>query len=319
MVQRIGQEETVIVCTGEALIDFVPEDPANPGELPDFRPVAGGSPFNCAIAASRLGSRVAFASVVSTDFFGDHLVARLAADGVGLDLISRADKPSTLAFVSRSDSGSVSYAFFTRDAADRSFRADLIGDLPPGNILQFGSISLIGDPGGGEILSFIARESSRQVVAFDPNIRPSLVVDDVEYRRRLSAGLSNCAILKTSDEDLAWIYPGADLDEAVQRVTDLGVRTVIVTQGADGATAFTSTGTAHVPTKATRIVDTIGAGDSFLAAVLVWLDERGVSSPDEIGALTPDDMREALTFATKVAAITCGRTGADPPRRSELA
>ena len=230
----------MVICAGEALIDFVPQGTAVRGsDLPGFTPVAGGSPFNCAIAAARLGAAGPFASAISTDMFGEHLVERLRAENVDLSLVQRNDRPSTLAFVKRDPSGSASYAFLADGAADRSFSLEKFpAHLPEGGVLQFGSISLIGDPAGRAVLDLVEREQANRVVAFDPNIRPTVIVDEADYRARLERALRASAVLKTSNEDLEWMFPGLPLDEAVQASMERGVRVVIVTRGADGPEAF---------------------------------------------------------------------------------
>ena len=306
----------MVVCIGESLIDFVPIEGGN--GLPHYRPVAGGSPYNCAIAVARLGSEVSFAGTISTDFFGDHLVEQLRANGVGRSLVHRVDHPTTLAFVKKASDGSARYAFYVNDSADRALTPDRLPDaLPDSAILQMGSISLIPDPEGSSILRLGEREHGRRVIALDPNIRETLIADETEYRSRLFRALRFVTLLKTSDEDLAWIYPDKAPDAAVQHALEAGVGLVVVTKGADGSTASTSRQTVSVPAVAVEVSDTIGAGDSFLAGLLVWLDEHA-ATPATVAALGRDELADALRFAGRAAAITCTRVGADPPWRREV-
>lgn len=322
----------MIICIGESLIDFVPQEGA-PGDgagevprsvasgiaLPRYQPVAGGCPYNCSISAARLGADVAFAGTVSTDFFGDQIVERLQANRVKLDFVTRVDRPTTLAFVKKAADGSARYAFFTNDAADRALRpADVSRPLPEKAILQMGSISIIPDPEGSTILELAEAERDDRLVAFDPNVRATLANDHADYRARIERALGATTLLKTSDEDLAWIYPDRSFDEAVHRVFALGVRLIVVTRGADGSEAITVSHRVRVAAEDVEVSDTIGAGDSFLAALLVWLDEHGVLDGRALGALTRDDLTDALGFASRVSAITCTRVGADPPYRDEL-
>ena len=310
----------MVTCIGESLIDFVPEGTVENGfGLPIWKPVAGGSPFNCAIAAARLGAEVQFVGTVSTDMFGDHIMERLRSEQVDVSLIKRVDFPSTLAFVKREANGAASYAFLARKSADRAFTLDMVpAHLPAGGLLQFGSISLIGDPAGQSILNLVAREKNRRVCAFDPNIRPNVVTDEAVYRARLEEALAASSILKTSDEDLEYMYPGRSLEDAVDAAMQKGVRIVIVTRGAEGTEAYFDGRKTSAPAIPVEVADTIGAGDSFHAALLVWLNEHGVGEPGDLDELRIEDIREALVFATKVAAFTCSRTGSDPPRRHEL-
>jgi fructokinase len=320
MTLRYRKDAAMVTCIGESLIDFVPEGSLeNSSGLPIWKPVAGGSPFNCAIAAARLAAEVQFMGTVSTDMFGDHIMERLRSENVDVSLVKRVDLPSTLAFVKREANGAASYAFFAENGADRAFTLDMAPPrLPAGGLLQFGSISLVADPAGRSILKLVSRERNRRVVAFDPNIRPKVVTDEAAYRARLDEALEASSIFKTSDEDLEYMYPDRQPEKAVDLAMQKGVRIVIVTHGEKGTETYFDgrrTATEAVPV---QVADTIGAGDSFHAAVLVWLNERGVTEPEHLDFLTIQDIREALLFATKVAAITCSRTGADPPRRHEL-
>jgi fructokinase len=309
----------MIICIGESLIDFIPHD-ADANGLPLYRPVAGGCPYNCSIAAARLGAEVAFAGTVSNDFFGDHLVDSLRSNGVGLSMVTRTDRPTTLAFVKKAADGSARYAFFTNDAADRALETlHVPRPLPDRAILQMGSISIIPDPEGSTILHLAEDERASRVVAFDPNVREDLAPDHDEYRGRIERALRATTLLKTSDEDLAWIYPDTPFDAAVRRVFDLGVRLIVVTRGAAGSEAITSRTRVAVPAERVEVSDTIGAGDSFLAALLVWFDEHGVLSGDAVEALEREALADALGFASRVSAITCTRVGADPPHRGEVA
>lgn len=324
----------MIICVGESLIDFVPQDAANadatagsataaPGgpanPLPLYQPVTGGCPYNCSIAAARLGAEVAFAGTVSTDFFGDRIVERLRGNRVALDLVTRVDRPTTLAFVKKAADGSARYAFFTNDAADRALAPDHVPrPLPEKAILQIGSISIIPDPEGSTILELAEAERANRLIAFDPNVRETLAGDHADYRARIERALGATTLLKTSDEDLGWIYADRSFDEALARVFELGVRLIVVTRGAQGSDAITASQRVHVPAEDVDVSDTIGAGDSFLAALLVWLDEHGITDGPVLGELASDDLDDALRFASKVAAITCTRVGADPPYRDEL-
>ena len=316
----------MIICIGESLIDFVPRETPEPGgpatggpRLPGYSPVAGGCPYNCSIAAARLGAEVFFAGTVSRDFFGDHIVERLQGNRVGLDYVSRVDGPTTLAFVKKEPDGSARYAFYTAGAADRALdREHLRTPLSEGAILQMGSISIIPDPEGTTILELAEAERGRRVIAFDPNVRETLADDPDDYRRRIARALGASTILKTSDEDLAWIFPEDYVDAAVSRVLGLGVRLVVVTRGAAGSEAITESVRVRVPAEQVEVSDTIGAGDSFLAALLVWMDEHGVIDAPAVEALGERELTEALEFASTVAAVTCTRVGADPPYRDDL-
>ena len=301
----------MIVCVGESLIDFVPEPPL-------YRPVAGGCPFNCSVAAARLGASVRFIGAVSRDFFGDQIVGALDANGVDTRWVSRVDRPTTLAFVKKAPDGSARYAFYADDSADRSLGPSDLPNLPDGALLQIGSISLIADPQSSTILDLVERERYSRVIVFDPNIRPTLVGDDADYRVRVGRALGAATILKTSDEDLSWMFPGMGEDDAVAEVFARGVRLVLLTRGSSGSAAMTAHHRVSVRSKPTDVADTIGAGDSYMAAALAWLDERRIAEPSAVSELSAADLESLVDLCGRVAAITCSRTGADPPHRAEL-
>ncbi len=311
----------MIVHTGEALIDFIPtEDTSGNGA---YIPVPGGSPCNTAVATARLDVPNAFFGRISTDFFGDQLVAHLRENGVGDGYIIRDNRLSTLAFVKRSQSGEARYAFFAENAADR---AVTVADLPelPEDVLavQFGSISLIPDPVGASILTLVQRESRRRVISFDPNIRESLILDEAAYRARIEACLKASSIVKISDEDLQWIVgsngPAENPDAAVRQILEKGPFLIIVTEGAQGATAYTREQRVFVAARKVTVADTVGAGDSFHGGVLAWLYHNGQLTIEAVKGLKEDQLRNMLEFAGAVSAGTCSRPGNDPPRLKEL-
>jgi fructokinase len=311
----------MIVHTGEALIDFIPTEDTSGNAA--YVPVPGGSPYNTAVATARLEVPNSFFGRISTDFFGDQLVSHLRENGVGDTYILRDSRLSTLAFVKRTDSGEARYAFFAEDAADRAVTADDLPVLPEEvQAIQFGSISIIPDPVGGSILSLVRRESARRVISFDPNIRESLIRDAGAYRSRVEASLQASTIVKISDEDLEWVTGSAgstdDLDGAARDILDRGPHLVVVTAGAQGATAFTRSHKVFVPARKVAVADTVGAGDSFHGGVLAWLYHNGRLTIEALKDLDAESLRRMLQFAGAVSAGTCSRPGNDPPRLKEL-
>jgi fructokinase len=309
----------MIVFTGEALIDFIPVRDA--GGKRAYQPAPGGSPYNSSIAAARLDVPARFFGGISHDFFGDTLARNLRSNGVDTELVKRSDNPTTLAFVDKSPNGEARYAFFPNSAADRFI---LPADLPRlGDdvaALAFGSISLLGEPSGTSIVQMVelsARENG-PVISFDPNIRESLIGDEEAYRRRLDRCIAASTIIKVSDEDLMYIIPDASMETAARKLLDRGVALVVVTAGADGSRAFSSAGIAEAGAEKTKVVDTIGAGDSFHAALLAWLFHSSLLSRNSVAKLTVDQLTEMLRFAGAVAAKTCGSAGANPPRLAEV-
>lgn len=313
----------MIVCCGENLIDMVPAAPhrgAVVSHNAEFCAVPGGCPYNSAIAAARLGAEVEFLGAMASDFLGDRLFERLDANGVGTSLLSRVDRPATLAFVEKSEKGEAHYAFYRNGTADLGFSLD---DLPPalpadGRFLLAGSISLALHPIAGAVAALIRREDGKLLVSLDPNIRQSLIQDRESHIAHIEALLASCAIFKASDADLAWMYSGRPMDEVVSHILSLGPEIVFVTLGAAGALAATKRARASVKAFDVQVVDTIGAGDTFHAALLVALEMRMVRTREALASLDPGTLYGILRFAAAAAAITCTREGADPPRIEEL-
>lgn len=308
----------MILHCGEALIDFIPVLDGDGNNA--YKPAPGGSSYNSSIATARLGARSLFLGKVSRDFFGDQLVGNLEKNGVETRHIVRTDRPSTLAFVKKTDAGEARYAFFVTNAADRSLRPeDLPDPLPEGvHCVQFGSISLIPDPVSSTILELVEREADRRVISFDPNIRTVLIEDEGDYRSRVERAVAASTIVKISDEDLAWFAPKTDLKAAARSLLGERTKLVVVTLGADGAFAATPVGIFPVAGVETEVSDTVGAGDSFHAALLAWLSRKKKLTLEAIGSLEPETIEEMLRFAARVAAKTCSRPGADPPYLKEV-
>lgn len=317
----------MILCCGEALIDMVPYK-ASEGDA--FRPLPGGSPYNSAVAVGRLGVPVAFLGRQSQDFFGDMLVNRLTANGVRTDLIVRSKEHSTLAFVKLERGKEPQYVFYTEGTADRSFAAsDLPAKLPSETrCILFGSISMTMEPIASTIELMIFREAKRSdpqapVISFDPNIRPIMIHDRAAYGRRMEVWMAHSTIVKISGADMEFVYPDLSRDEAFERVLSLGPRMVITTLGSDGAMAIGkrdngSRFTATTPVVEVKVADTIGAGDTFHAAFLSWLELHGKMSRSALSALTETELHDALFFANKAASLVCSKHGAEPPTMAEM-
>ena len=308
----------MILCCGEALIDMVAA-PSLDG--PDgFVPHSGGAVFNTAIALGRLGARAGMLTGLSHDMFGDQLADALKASDVDTTHIIRSDRPSTLAFVKLED-GQASYSFFDENSAGRMIRAEDMPELPSDiTALFFGGISLASDPSASAYAALLERQGGSRAVMIDPNIRPLFITDADGYRRRMAAMISQADIVKVSDEDLNWLNP-APLTQAekISAMLDTGPSVVIVTQGAEGAIATLADGTSiAVPAAKTNVVDTIGAGDTFNAGFLAKLSELDLLTPEALGTLDLDALRDAMTYGARVAAITVSRAGANPPWANEL-
>lgn len=307
----------MIVCCGEALIDFLPRDTRG-GQLA-YQPFCGGSIYNTAIALGRLGMKPGFFGGLSTDFFGDMLRDGLKASHVDLKYAKVWDKPSTLAFVKLTD-GHARYSFFDDNSAQRMLgRKDLPKLDKKVQVLHFGSISLIPDPGGATLEALMKREARSRVISLDPNIRPGQIKDRRAYLARLNRLIAMADILKMSDEDVQWITGKQDLAAAARKWLKAGAKVVLFTRGGEGVSAFTRRGSIEHAAIKVQVADTVGAGDTFTAGFLTALTKAGLLDKKSIAALAAADLESALGFAARAAAVTVSRPGADPPWAHEVA
>ena len=306
----------ILVC-GEALMDVFAEQETASGVVLDAR--VGGSPFNVAIGLARMGQRVAFFGGLSQGFLGDRLRKALTAEGVDVGFCRVLDAPTTLGLVGLLDDGSASYAFYGDGCADRLVDAEHIPSLGAQfQALHFGSYATVVEPVASAQRLLVERERERRVIAYDPNLRLNVEPDLERWTSTVAWMAGRVHIIKVSSEDLQLAYPGAAFHEIAQGWLDLGCRLVVVTRGGNGAIAFTQAEVVEVESPRIDVIDTVGAGDTFQAALLTWLSEKSMLSADAIGSITPLDLRSALEFAAAAASITCTRRGADIPRRKEL-
>jgi len=305
-----------IVC-GEALFDVFSTG-ATPSGL-GFDGRIGGSPFNVAMGLARLAQPVGFLGGIGSGFAGERLAQALQDEGIDTRCTPRIDAPTTLSLIGLDARGVPSYAFYGHGAADRLLQAEHLAAVPAeANCFHFGSYAMVVRPVGDTQRALVAREHGRSVISYDPNIRANVEPDLQVWRDTLDWMLPRTHLLKVSDEDLALLYPGQSAQAFAQRALAAGTPWVVVTRGGEGAIGFSARDTVALPPVAVAVVDTVGAGDTFQAALLTWLAEHGRLTPAAIAALSADDQRAALGFATRAAAITCGRRGADLPRRAEL-
>jgi fructokinase len=306
----------MIIVGGEALIDLVPRD----SQSGTYRAHPGGGPTNIAVGLGRLGREVALLARVAADPFGMVLREHLRASRVSLDALIASAEPTTLAVLDVDASGVATYSFYIDGCADGGWRRDEVPEqLPVGAALHVsGSFALAVDTMAETFESLLRREREHRVIAFDPNIRPSLIRDEPTVRARLDRWLALADIVKVSVEDLAWIAPGRPIADVVAGWHAAGPHVVVVTRGGQGAYGSGPGGTVDLPGEPVKVVDTIGAGDAFMSGLLAALDVAGRLDRPAMSALSTDDLRSAMAYAQRVAAITCARAGADPPWLSDL-
>ncbi|GAA2149867.1 carbohydrate kinase family protein [Glycomyces algeriensis] len=305
----------MIGVVGEALIDLVvaESDPSRPVAHP------GGSPMNVAVTVGRLESPVAFLGRLSGDAFGDLLRSHLASSGVDLRWSVDAREPTSLAVVSVAPDGGAGYSFHVHRTADWQWTPAELAAAPGFEAVHAGSLALALEPGGPVVEAWLEGLKDSTTISLDPNVRPELLGDRDRYRERVDRWMAFADLVKISDEDLEWIWPGSDPAELARGWVARGRRLVVVTRGGDGSQVFGNGYEFSVAAHRATIVDTVGAGDSFSGGLLHWLDRVDRLRPDRLANLTGDEARDAVEFASAVAAATCSRAGANPPRRSELA
>ncbi len=307
----------MILCCGEALIDMLPRT-TTLGE-PAFAPYVGGAVFNTAIALGRLGAPAGFFSGLSSDLFGGQFREALGASKVSSTYAHTSPRPTTLAFV-RLTNGQATYTFYDENTAGRMLTTEDLPELGAEiEAMLFGAISLISDPAGAAYEEFMKREHQRRVMMLDPNIRPNFIPDKARHLRRIRSMMAMADIVKLSDEDLLWFGEAGSHEDVIRNWLDRGPKLIVVTHGSEGAVGYSREHKVTVMPQKVEVVDTVGAGDTFNAGILASLHEQGLLTKAEMGGLSEDAIRQALTLGSKAAAVTVSRAGANPPWRHEIA
>ena len=308
-----------IVVIGEALIDLIQQSDGR------YEAKPGGAPANVSIALARLGTEVSYAGRMSTDKFGEKLYNWLAPENIDMSLVERTADPTTLAVASLDEEGKASYSFYLKGTADWGWTLGAFMNLeidPPAAIV-IGSVATAIEPGASVIenLAGHLHSSEGSTVVIDLNIRPGLGFDRASETVRVERQIKLAHIVKASDDDLAWLYPERVPVETARAWATAGHH-VIMTRGADGATLFTPSGdTVSVKAPVIDLIDTVGAGDSFLGATIFGLQRLnalGANAESLLSKVTIDEWISLLELAARVGAITCSRAGCNPPTLGEL-
>jgi fructokinase len=298
----------VIASVGESLVDFTPVTAG--GRLDGFRVRPGGSPYNVAVGVARLGHQAAFVGRLSDDLFGRLLSAHLADNGVAAHLAPRAVEPTALAFVAGAE-GEAVYDFRLEGTAAAALApADLPAERFIGlEVVHFGSFGLALQSCREAVLGLARAVRGGPLLTLDPNVRPDVVADWPEYLAALAEAARLADLVRASEADLAaWgAEPELGPDQAL-----------VVTAGAAGSRLRLGARALVCPAAPCRVADTVGAGDAYLAALLVALAERRALDRAALAGLGDGDWLAAMRFASAAAALTCERVGADPPRRAEV-
>jgi fructokinase len=297
----------VITVVGEALVDLVVAADTTIVATP------GGAPFNVARACARLGAPVSLVAAISTDRFGNRLLADLSADGVHTEQVQRTDRATTLAVAELDAVGTAAYRFYLEGTSAVALAAT---PLPATTrAVVAGGLGLAVEPMASAVERMVLDTADDVLVLLDLNGRPGAVRDRDEYLARLGRVLARADVVKASIEDLGYTDPANAPAHVAARLIAGRTRAVLVTAGADATTVLTAAETRAVPVIASRVVDTIGAGDGFTAGFVTWWTASGRPLDDlaHFDAVVP-----AVDAAHQVAAAVVARTGADPPHRDDL-
>ncbi len=298
---------SIWVC-GEVLIDLIPD---GSGERV---PHVGGGPANTAKALARLGHEVYFIDGISSDKYGQLSRQELLDDEVKLDLALNSDKPTCLAIVSLNESGGASYQFEIDGTATFDFSASWLPDpsrFQP-SVLHVGTLVTVIQPGADVLYDWAMQVAEFAPIVFDPNVRSVVLNDKDKYLAAVKRWVAISSVVKVSDDDMAWLYPGEQYADVAKRWIGDGAALVVVTRGADGLVGFTADGVVEVPGVKVEVADTVGAGDTVGAVVVEAMIEKGILN------LTGDTLKAVLNRAAFAAGITCSRKGAQPPYKHEL-
>ena len=307
----------MLLSCGDALIDFVPIKAVDGRDA--YAPAVGGSCLNIAVAMSRLGSPTDFVGGISTDMFGTMVADHLAASNVSLRHTRQSDNETTLAFV-RFVNGEPHYAFYDEATSAQLWTYDSsLFSFDEIEALHVGSTTLINEPAATEYLKMFRDAKGRTTLSFDPNCRPSLIRNKTKYLARTAEFTGIADIVRMSDLDFNFLYGGDDFQSKANEALADGIALFVVTRGSEGVIAWHATaGQVEVQAPAVKVVDTIGAGDTFQGSLLVALREAGRIERSALEAISRDELAAALAFGTRCAAITCSRAGANPPWKSEV-
>ncbi len=298
---------SIWVC-GEVLIDLIP------GADGVRVPHVGGGPANTAKALARLGHDVQFIDGISTDEYGVAARKELLDDEVKLDLALTSDKPTCLAIVSLDANGGASYEFKIDGTATFDFDLKWLPDpsrYKP-QVLHIGTLVTVIQPGADVLYDWAMQVAEFAPIVFDPNIRPSVMGNRDLYEAAVEKWAALSSVIKVSNDDVAWLYPGQKYEDVAKRWINDGAALVVVTRGSEGIIGFTADGSVEVDGAKITVADTVGAGDTVGAIIVEAMIEKGIL------ALTGDILKATLHRAAVAAGITCSRKGAQPPYKHEL-
>jgi fructokinase len=292
---------------GEVLIDLIPDGS-------DRKPIVGGGPANTAKALSKLGTDTQFIDGISTDDYGQIAKNELVVSGVKLDYVKYSNKPTCLAIVSLSESGSATYEFVIENTATFDFTPDWLPNPQTEKpaLLHIGTLATVIEPGASVLFEWVQSVAKIALIVFDPNIRPAVINDREKYVKQVERWVSISSAVKVSDEDIRWLYPSVEIDQIVNNWLVKGPSLIVVTYGDKGLAGYRVGEKVSVDAVKVVVADTVGAGDTVGAILVEAILKDGLSS------LSGVRLEMLLKRAAKAAAITVSRSGANPPTLKEI-
>ncbi|HEY0217085.1 MAG TPA: carbohydrate kinase [Cellulomonas sp.] len=306
------QHEPRALVVGEALVDAVRRPDGDRSEHP------GGSPANVAIGLGRLGRRVDLLTWLAADAHGDQVREHLAGSDVHVLTGDRVPERTAVATAHLDATGAATYDFDLTWDLPASFAEDDGDPL----VVHTGSIAVVLEPGAAAVAHLVEQRRAVATITYDPNLRPALMGSPAVAGPPVEHLVGLADVVKVSDEDLAWLYPGVVPVEIARDWVSRGAALVVVTLGGEGALAVTAAGDElSIEAPRVTVADTVGAGDSFMAGLIdgLWsADLLGADARERLHVIDAPTVERILARCVRIAAITVSRPGANPPRTTEL-
>lgn len=312
---ELADDTALVTVIGESLVDII-DDPRNGNTAPEKHP--GGSPLNVAVGCTRLGLRTKLITHYAKDAYGQLIAEHL--DNNGVETIVGGSHPTSTALATLDDTGAARYTFaISWDLNGASIPA--LAAAESSMHVHTGSIATVLPPGSKSVMGLIEGARHHATISFDPNCRPGISPDRATARKQAEDFVAASDIVKASDEDLGWLYPDRTVEESMEAWLALGPAMVALTRGGEGPVILSRAGRVEMPGETVTVADTVGAGDSFMAALisgLAQLNALGASARKRLHGITQDQLHALADYANKAAGITCSRPGANPPALAEL-
>lgn len=300
---------THALVVGEALVDIVISPTGDHTEIP------GGSPANVALTLGRLGRDVELVTWLGNDERGERVGAHIRESHVRIKEASFAADHTSTALASIDDTGAATYEF------DLEWQVPTVSVDPSVIVTHSGSIAATLEPGGSSVVRLLSQAREFSTITYDPNARPTIMGDPKDALARVEEIVAISDVVKVSDEDIEWLTGGAGIEATAHRWLAMGAALIVVTRGPRGALALCAQGMAEVPAPVCDVVDTVGAGDSFMGGLIdaLWSENLlGAERRQALARIDMDTVTRVLDHSTAVSAITVSRAGANPPWASEL-